>query len=221
MLRPTGPITDFLAKLYDLSTDIEGVHFLPLMAWTGLSVGVLMLLVAALGLSTKIHILTRFAHDIFAFFVCSIYVHDGVIGALDPFNEARPSASAGDSHSYSACLWRLILTIFLVTLTLPLSRARDWSVLSPRIRGFLADYSLSLAAGLTTALSYCLPAVNVERLKVSSTGPFQFDRTGGGGWASTTNLVSRDVTSLHTVRRSRPHPWCSPGGLNSSRETRP
>lgn len=77
VLRPTGPITAITVKLAD-AADAFGFDFHQFAAATGLWVGLLMALVAATATSKHIRRLTPFTHDIFACFVCSIYLHDGV-----------------------------------------------------------------------------------------------------------------------------------------------
>jgi hypothetical protein len=77
VLRPTGPITAITVKLAD-AADYFGFDFHQFAAATGLWVGMLMAVVAATATSKHIRRLTPFTHDIFACFVCSIYLHDGV-----------------------------------------------------------------------------------------------------------------------------------------------
>ena len=92
VLRPTGPITAFCTLLFNVAKSLH-LDFSVFFGWTGASgerrifvfslltrallgvfVGFYMLLVAAFDVSRHIGLLTRFLHEIFAFFVCSIYI---------------------------------------------------------------------------------------------------------------------------------------------------
>jgi hypothetical protein len=53
----------------------------------GFFVGIYMALIAGTEFCMLIKYLTRFTHDIFAFFVCSIYIHDGVSAVVAGFKE--------------------------------------------------------------------------------------------------------------------------------------
>jgi hypothetical protein len=57
------------------------------LGWTGVFVSLYMVLISAFELSRYISLLTRFMHDIFAFFVCSIYVVDGLVGTVTRFTD--------------------------------------------------------------------------------------------------------------------------------------
>jgi hypothetical protein len=77
ILRPTGPITAIMGKLSTLADAVE-LDFYQLLAATGVCVSALMFAVAYWRLSTFARRFTPFTLDIFACFVCSIYVFDGV-----------------------------------------------------------------------------------------------------------------------------------------------
>ena len=61
----TGPVLAFTAVLYNLSETLE-VPFLTLNAWTGIWVGLYMLLAAVFGLNKYIMYCTRFTDEIFS-----------------------------------------------------------------------------------------------------------------------------------------------------------
>mmetsp|Transcript_29668 Transcript_29668/g.62930 ORF Transcript_29668/g.62930 Transcript_29668/m.62930 type:complete len:124 (-) Transcript_29668:537-908(-) len=77
VLRPTGPITAFMIDLYMLSADI-GVEYYSLLSWVGMWVGSALILIASFDLCRYIVLCTRFLHDIYAVFVCTIYITDGM-----------------------------------------------------------------------------------------------------------------------------------------------
>ena len=70
-------------------------------AATGCCVGLLMSLVAAFELSRHIARVTPFTHDVFACFVCSIYLHDGVFGVSR--NGKAEAASGKPVKAYGPC----------------------------------------------------------------------------------------------------------------------
>ncbi len=61
----TGPVLAFTAVLYNLSKTME-VPFLTLNAWTGLWVGLYMMIAAVFGLNKYILLCTRFTDEIFS-----------------------------------------------------------------------------------------------------------------------------------------------------------
>ena len=102
VLRPTGPITAILLKLCVLA-DALGLDFWQYLGATGVFVGFYMTVVAGLEMSRWIKHLTRFTHEIFAFFVCSIYIHDGVADVVEHVaafaGEVTTTPSARGSHA--------------------------------------------------------------------------------------------------------------------------
>lgn len=163
MLRPTGPITSFIQEIYKLSLQL-GVSFLPFMSWIGLFVGIYMLLVAVFGGSHYITYLTRFGHDMFAFFVCTIYIVDGVQNtanrfAVDPFAEA---------------LFELLIFLLVVALALFWSQAQDWSTGTKAIRIVTVELALTAAVLVGVAVSYSTNRTEVNRVLM----PASFSPTG-------------------------------------------
>lgn len=57
-----------------------------------------MLLVASFEVSRFIGLLTRFLHEIFAFFVCSIYIVDGVQGMTGRFIAGTLARTLSNTH---------------------------------------------------------------------------------------------------------------------------
>ena len=88
ILRPTGPITAIMGKLSILADSVE-VDFYLLLAATGICVSLWMFLIAFLRLSTLAQRFTPFTLDIFACFVCSIYVFDGMNDVYRRFEGER------------------------------------------------------------------------------------------------------------------------------------
>ena len=96
VLRPTGPITMLLSKLYAIAGAF-GFEYFSFVATTGLWVGIYMAAISAFELCRYTRLLTRFTHDIFAFFVCSIYILDGVRGIFDRFADYKSAADPGNA----------------------------------------------------------------------------------------------------------------------------
>jgi len=57
-----------------------------LVSWVGMWVGSSLVLIAVFDLSRYIVLCTRFLHDIYAAFVCTIYITDGIAGVVERFD---------------------------------------------------------------------------------------------------------------------------------------
>ena len=55
----------------------------PKQAWVGMWTGGLLIVIACMDLSAYICLCTRFLHDIYAVFVCTIYISDGMVGVAE------------------------------------------------------------------------------------------------------------------------------------------
>ena len=105
ILRPTGPITAFVVDLFGVAERVQ-VDYYQLLSWVGLWVGLFLMVIAAFDLSRYIVLCTRFLHDIYAVFVCTIYISDGLIGVIERFQQVS-------SHSSSKyCLSHLLVRLF-------------------------------------------------------------------------------------------------------------
>lgn len=166
ILRPTGPITLMLTQLYALHKTLS-VDYFTLIAWTGLGIGFWMTLVAMTEFTRHIGMLTRFAHDVFACFVSSIYVVDGITGIVAQWYD---SGNSGDS---AAPIFALLISAWVVICAFAFTTLRDRPILPKWLRYLLADYGLGIATFTATGISYAYGlrgAVNVERIQVSSSG---------------------------------------------------
>jgi len=179
VLRPTGPITAILGKLYDASSQLH-VDFNQFLLATGICVALLMSAVAAFAWSRHITRLTPFTHDVFGCFVCSIYVTDGVTDVMDRFN-------SGSLREFAISLYASNLALLTFGLSAWLAGALAWTVLPPRIRLFLSDYAVTIAVVATTLASYAFNdniSNQVHRIALpESFGPTcfaDFGRPGGG-----------------------------------------
>ena len=163
VLRPTGPITSIITKLSELA-DVLHLDFYEYFAATGCCVGLLMGLVASFEVSRLIARVTPFTHDIFACFVCSIYLHDGVADVVHRFGES----------DFGEALLETNLALLTFGVSLSLFGAPRWRILPPSVRAFLQDYAVTiavLAAAGATALVTRYSQMHVQRIPLA-TGPF-------------------------------------------------
>ena len=146
VLRPTGPITLLILEIY-LIADSFSLDFYRLLANTGLWVGVLMLVIAGLELSRFITKLTRFSHDIFAFFVCTIYIGDGVVGVSHRLSDAASKGFKGDA------LLALNFALLVVILALWFNSVGSTVFFTRTLRDAIVSYALTLSVALVSALA--------------------------------------------------------------------
>ena len=69
----------------------------------GFFVGIYMILIAGTETCRYIKYLTRFTHDIFAFFVCSIYIHDGISDVI--------AGCSGQFYTYNQAILQLKIKV--------------------------------------------------------------------------------------------------------------
>ena len=167
VLRPTGPITAIITKLSQIA-DALYLDFWQFLAWTGFFISFFMIVVAAFEISRFIKLLTRFTHEIFAFFVCSIYIYDGASSVIKRFNVANDMDIAALEHeckdgntvmmaSFSRSLFAAIIAIGTLGISLFLHSARRWSSFCRCFRVFLADYAVTVAIICMSLFSIAFP----------------------------------------------------------------
>ena len=163
VLRPTGPITAITGDLSKLS-DSQGVDFYHLLAATGICTGVFMLLIVAFELSRFIKLLTPWSMDVFTWYVCSIYVFDGVHYEVSRHTHPTTSGKAASTLAFSN---GLAATVVVLSLLLHYQARSLWRVFAAvlgersgkQLATLIADYSVFTAVVLTTVLSYAVPSV--------------------------------------------------------------
>lgn len=113
ILRPTGPITLIVENIIIISEKYH-INFWQLLACSGWFVGIWMVLIAAFEGSNKIGLLTRFTHETFAFYVCSIYIYNGVNDVISNFY-----VDNGDgSDAFGTSLFMAVLAVLAFTISL-------------------------------------------------------------------------------------------------------
>ncbi|KAL1520700.1 hypothetical protein AB1Y20_022269 [Prymnesium parvum] len=158
IIRPTGPITAILTKL-DTLADTLSVDIDQLLAATGVCVSVLMFTIAFTGVSTHIQRLTPFTHEIFACFVCSIYLYDGISDVVHRF-------MVNNLENFAVSLFDLNLALLVFGLSVQLQGARRWAFFPSKLRAVIADYAVTIAVVSATLCSYGLDVVSAEVLRI-------------------------------------------------------
>eukprot|EP00040_Diaphanoeca_grandis_P024921 m.137704 g.137704 ORF g.137704 m.137704 type:complete len:614 (-) comp29938_c0_seq1:710-2551(-) len=153
VLRPTGPITAFMVDLYLLSNNL-GVGYYDLLGWVGVWVGFFLMVIACLDLSAYICLCTRFLHDIYAVFVCTIYISDGIIGVLDRYTKV----------SWDNAFFAYYLAMTVIVVALVLNYINSTNIFTKTIRAIITDYSLVIAILFAVILSYSTDNIEVSRL---------------------------------------------------------
>ena len=169
-----------------LASGTLSVEFYALLGWVGIWVGSLLMLIAMLDLSAYICLCTRFLHDIYAVFVCTIYLSDGLIGIHQRFGLS----------DWAEAWFALSLGVLVILLATALSHVPRTKVLSRRIRQAVADYSLAIAVLAAIGLSY-RGEVGVDRLALPRhyAPTYAVNRTtvdGDGGAPADAEMVPRD-----------------------------
>eukprot|EP01059_Diplonema_ambulator_P015316 TRINITY_DN26425_c0_g1_i1.p1 TRINITY_DN26425_c0_g1~~TRINITY_DN26425_c0_g1_i1.p1 ORF type:complete len:555 (+),score=153.62 TRINITY_DN26425_c0_g1_i1:34-1665(+) len=159
VLRPTGPITAIITTLHSLSSSFD-LDFHQYLAATGIFVGLYMTLVAGFEMSRWIAHLTRYTHEIFAFFVCSIYIHDGVADIVKHFH-------VDTDEAFGKSIFLVMMACLTFTLSMFLNFAPSWNMFTPTIREFASDYAVTIAVFVTIGVSYMFGShAEVDRVEM-------------------------------------------------------
>eukprot|EP00550_Attheya_septentrionalis_P003091 CAMPEP_0198282278 /NCGR_PEP_ID=MMETSP1449-20131203/2126_1 /TAXON_ID=420275 /ORGANISM="Attheya septentrionalis, Strain CCMP2084" /LENGTH=593 /DNA_ID=CAMNT_0043978475 /DNA_START=223 /DNA_END=2004 /DNA_ORIENTATION=+ len=156
ILRPTGPITAFMIDLYQLSAWV-GVGYYSLLSWVGFWVGIFFILIALFDLSRYIALCTRFLHDIYAVFVCTIYITDGIIGVRQRFQKVE----------WAQAFFAGYLALFCILFSLGFYYIDRSVILKQRWRSTISDYAVPLAVIICIGISYAVKdEVEVDRIEM-------------------------------------------------------
>ncbi|CAJ1371673.1 unnamed protein product [Effrenium voratum] len=150
VLRPTGPITLLIEKLHEAS-DWLSLPFWPLLAWTGMFVGLYMFLIAAFEVSRLIKYVTAFTENIFAMFIGTVYINDGVQGMIRLWSSAQADVEAQKLLVLNMTLGCTLLALFLSNLD-----GTSWATY--RIRMILMDYALTISIFILAGVAALLNA---------------------------------------------------------------
>ena len=161
VLRPTGPITAIMGKLSEYADQFE-VDFYQYLGATGFFVGLYMIIIAGTDFCRMIKHLTRFTHDIFAFFVCSIYIVDGVTDVLKDCIDTGGSAQYNQAE-FGRSLFSALLAVIVFTMSMWLNFAITWKSFGDMFRGLLTDYAVTISVFAVIIVSNVFP---VEKSQV-------------------------------------------------------
>lgn len=145
-----------------------------LLSWVGLWVGSSLILIAAFDLCQYIVLCTRFLHDIYAVFVCTIYITDGITGVVERFSNVE----------WDQAFFAFFLALFCLLFSLGFYYLDRMSlVLNQRWRHTLSDYAVPFAVALCIWISYSVnDQVEVERIslprKFQPTYPSYYENDG-------------------------------------------
>jgi hypothetical protein len=147
VLRPTGPITAIMGML-NTYADQYDVDFFEYLAATGVFVGLYMTIISATEFCAMIKHLTRFTHDIFAFFVCSIYIVDGI---TDVIKDCVDTGGTGanmkmyDEAEFGRSLFSALLALIVFSMSMWLNFAVTWQSFGDTFRGLITDYAVTIS----------------------------------------------------------------------------
>ena len=154
----TGPVTIFCYTLCDVCTAL-GVPFLGALFYTSAWAACMHAALAATNACDFFpRYVTAFSGDSFGCLICVIYVYSG----------CAEFASIFGSAPLDAALLSLLLGLSCLWLASQLDKARTWPLLTPALRGAVADYGQTAAILATTLLQFVPGLVPVPRLQVPS-----------------------------------------------------
>jgi len=152
VLRPTGPVTLLFSKLVGIATDYA-LPFWPFFAWTGIFVGVLMILIAAFELSRYFDYVTSFVDSIFATFIGFIYINDGLQGMKHLWYDA---AEHHGSLEAAKDVISVNMTILMAVVALWLSSVQSSKLFSYEVRTIMVEYALTVAFAIAIVAAWWL-----------------------------------------------------------------
>eukprot|EP00730_Choanoeca_flexa_P001165 TRINITY_DN10511_c0_g2_i1.p1 TRINITY_DN10511_c0_g2~~TRINITY_DN10511_c0_g2_i1.p1 ORF type:complete len:558 (+),score=118.55 TRINITY_DN10511_c0_g2_i1:61-1734(+) len=165
ILRPTGPITVFITELYTLSHRFKFDYF-EWLAWVGLWVGIYMTIISAFDGSHYIKLFTRFLHDLYAAFVCTIYAYDGIHSVVQRFT--HPNEDLPHLDNYARALFAMILALLVIGVALYFHMADSRTLFPRQARKLIADYALTIAVFVAIGVSYSTQSVVIDRIELPS-----------------------------------------------------
>eukprot|EP00040_Diaphanoeca_grandis_P044284 m.11882 g.11882 ORF g.11882 m.11882 type:complete len:627 (-) comp9031_c0_seq1:459-2339(-) len=174
VLRPTGPITLFIIKLYGLSASLQ-IDFFDWFAWVGFWIGVYMILIAVFDLCRHIRLATRFLHDLFAFFVCTIYIHDGIAGVVGLWPDKKSQIGPREQWQNNTCetLACAYFSFILFSCTLfgglLLNAITSTRLINAKGREFVKDYALTIAIFASIFIGYASQGAQQYHVGINET----------------------------------------------------
>ncbi|CAE7520380.1 TLP40 [Symbiodinium pilosum] len=168
-------------KLHEVSESFA-LPFWPLFAWTGIFVGLYMFLIAATELSRFIKYVTAFTENIFATFIGTVYINDGIQGMIRVWNSGTSDVAARKLLVFNMTLGCTALAYYLSNIP-----STSWGTFT--IRKVLSDYALTISVFVLAIVGAVLNAnfFAVDFIDTSSTG---FTTTDGRQWTTDMGAIS-------------------------------
>lgn len=119
-----------------------------------------MILIAVFNLCRYIRLASRFLHDMFAFFVCTIYIHDGIAGLIglwpDAAKQVGDRAYWQDDNCDGPACWYFSFILFSITLfgALFFNAVTSTRLVNEAGRELIKDYALTIAVFLAIFVGY-------------------------------------------------------------------
>eukprot|EP01052_Picozoa_sp_SAG31_P016969 SAG31_NODE_1143_length_9694_cov_5.541011_6_plen_370_part_00 len=151
VLRPTGPITAIMIMMSGYADRFQ-IPFGEYLGATGIFIGLYMTTIASCELSRLIKHLSRFTHEIFACFVCSLYVMDGLSEVVAGFDGGEREMG---TEQFGEALYSVLIACAVFGMAIWLHTAVSWASFNATIRGLLTDYAVAASIAAITLLTLC------------------------------------------------------------------
>jgi len=160
ILGATGPFLAYTLVVYDLAISFE-LEFMPLYFWTCMWCALFTVLVAVFDLCALMKHVTMFSEDIFAGLISLIFIIDGVRPIIENF--------ALGEMALVNCFFEALLFILTFSTATYLSHFRRTPWMLRPIRNLLANFSVTIALVLASALAAIYASdVQLRMLEVSA-----------------------------------------------------
>ena len=170
VLRSTGPLLAYVKILYKWTQTAFGIEFLYFYKWTGIWLGILLILYSITEVSVLIKYCGRFTEEILAFMVSLVFIYSAFEDLADHIQNKNPV-------SY----FPLFISTFLVAYMV--NEFRKSPYITYFMREFISDLAPAISIVLVSAFSYIKPSTQnaIDRAPMPTTGGY-FQTTTGRPW---------------------------------------
>lgn len=170
-------------SIYSVAKSLD-INFLPFYAWSQIWASLFHVVLAAINFCELITLITRFSVEIFGVLIALIYIYTGVVGVVESFSGGRAELEVGLLH--------LLIALGTSWLSLHLSQARHWKILTGFWRDLIADYGPTAALVIWSAVPLLGLAsqVRVDHIEV----PRTFQTTSGRAWFVDLTDIERECS---------------------------
>lgn len=132
--------------------------------------------------------LTRFLHDLYSCFVCTIYMWDGLHGVIQRFHK----------EDKESAFFAAVLATVTVVVGLWLGGFHKRRFLTKSLRKLVVDYALAIAIAIAIFISYHFTEFHVDRIPM----PEHFGPTDTGReWLVPLELKKQVVTKVYALSK--------------------